>query len=416
MRHRLRAAARFPDERDSMTSTSTTPSRAGDAVLDPRAATIRLFRLCLGLALGFLVICLPLPAIPLFVHDTLHYNDVLVGAAVGIQFLATILTRGLAGRLSDQHGPRRAMIAGLCLAVAAGLAYALAATMHGWAALAVLFAGRLVMGGGESLLTTGTLAWAIGSLGAAQAGRVMSWAGAAMYGALAVGAPIGLAIAHADGFGMMGLASACAPMLGLAAVLGLPPVAAVGGTRIGMHQVIRLIAAPGIALCLQGVGFAAIGAFISLYFQSRGWSGAGLALTAFGAAFGAMRLVCGRLPDRFGGPRVALVVLLIEALGQALLWLADAPQLALFGAAVTGLGCSLVFPALGTVAVGRVPPQNRGTALGSYAAFQDVSYGLTGPLTGWVAARHGYAAVFLIGCLAALAGAAMALSMARRHR
>jgi predicted MFS family arabinose efflux permease len=106
----------------------------------------------------------------------------------------------------------------------------------------------------------------------------------------------------------------------------------------------------------------------------------------------------------------------VEAVGQYLLWTAASPEMALAGAFLTGLGCSLVFPAMGIEVVRRIPPHLRGTAMGGFAAFQDLAYGGTGPLTGLLADRLGYGVVFLVGGLAASLGFALVIVIARKDR
>ena len=49
-----------------------------------------------------------------------------------------------------------------------------------------------------------------------------------------------------------------------------------------------------------------------------------------------------------GRAKVALVCVLIEAAGQALIWLAPGSELVLIGAALTGFGYSLVYPGFGS--------------------------------------------------------------------
>jgi MFS family permease len=115
------------------------------------------------------------------------------------------------------------------------------------------------------------------------------------------------------------------------------------------------------------------------------------------------------LPDKVGGLPVAIGSLAVEAVGQALIWSAPTPAFALVGAFLTGLGCSMVFPSMGREVVRIVEPHLRGTALSGFSAFQDVAYGLTGPVAGLLADRAGYGSVFLIGTIAAAAGLVIAL-------
>jgi predicted MFS family arabinose efflux permease len=172
----------------------------------------------------------------------------------------------------------------------------------------------------------------------------------------------------------------------------------------------------GMGLALGGVGYSALATFVTLFYASRNWSGAALCLTAFGIAFVAARLLFIRTISHFGGFPVAKVCLVVESLGVLLLWRAVSPWMALAGAALAGFGYSLVFPALGVEAVERVSVENRGTALGVYTVFADVSFFLVGPVAGAVIGAFGYASVFLFALICVLASLAIVLVLARNRQ
>jgi MFS family permease len=155
-------------------------------------------------------------------------------------------------------------------------------------------------------------------------------------------------------------------------------------------------------LALGGVSYSVLATFVTLYYHQRHWSGAALCLTAFGVGFVFVRVFFVRTISRYGGYPVAIVSLLTEAVGMVLLWQAVSPWMAMAGAAIGGLGLSLVFPAIGVEAVERVPEFNRGTALGVYTAFADVSFFLVGPIAGYLIGIFGYSSAFLFALICVL--------------
>jgi MFS family permease len=389
------------------------------AFLSKREPTfVRLVLLTVILFVSYICVAIPLSVVPVFVTGSLGFNNLFAGLAVGIAFLSTILTRPHAGGLSDRRGPKLAARRGLVFYAAGALLSLLAGLRLGSpiTAYIVLIVGRLLLGLGESLVAVGIVAWGIGLVGPARSGRVLSLVGAALYGALAIGGPIGLVLFHLAGFVGAMAVSLLLPVIGLLAIWPIPGTAPHPySVRPSFWSVMSRIWWHGSIVCLQGIGFAAIGAFFVLYFLHRNWPYAGLGFTAFGGGFVLVRLLFGHLPDRFGGLPVAIGSLAVETAGQFLIWAAYDPVLALIGAFLTGLGCSMVFPAMGREVVRLVEPNLRGTALGGYSAFQDLAYGLTGPIAGLVADRAGYGSVFLIGGSAAGLGFLAALYLRWRQ-
>ncbi len=303
------------------------------------------------------------------------------------------------------------MFRGLVLCSCAGIFLALSSSVEGerFVGLALIAIGRVCSGISESMVITAALSWGVGLAGAERAGRVMAWNGMALYGAIALGAPCGIAVMHLGGTGLLGGVAALMPAAAIAAICSLKSTCVEGGNRLDFLAVLAAVWRGGATLALQGVGFAAISSFVPLYFLKNGWQNPGFALSAFGGAFVLARVLFGSLPDRLGGYRVALGALAVESIGQLLMLFAPSGIVAVLGAAITGFGCSLVFPALGALIVRRMPLRDRALTIGLFTAFQDVSYFATGPIAGVVATRLGYSAVYGLGTLAAFAGACLLL-------
>ena len=379
--------------------------------------TLQIVSVVMFTFIGYLTIGIPLAVLPGYVHDDLGYGSVLAGLVISLQYLATLLARPYAGRVIDGLGPKRAVLYGMAGSAASGLFMLLSVAIQGWPALSLasLLVGRLVLGAAESLVGSAAIGWGIGRVGAPHTAKVISWNGIASYGAIALGAPLGAAGAVA---GAVEHGRVHRPARGTRLRPSLAEVAGAAGAR--RATAVPPCARPGhparYGPGAGAIGFGTIATFITLYYASRGWANAVLCLSAFGGCFIGARLLFANSINRLGGFRVAIICLGVESLGLLLLWSAPNPWAGLAGAALTGFGFSLVFPAFGVEAVNLVPASNRGAALGAYSLFVDLSLGITGPLVGFVANLFGFRSMFLFACLASLSGLALAIALHRRSR
>jgi len=366
----------------------------------------------------FLVTGIALPVLPLHVHQGLGFGTFVVGLVAGAQFGASLLSRFWAGQYADARGAKRATVAGLLLASTAGVLYAVSLALVPapvWS-LSILLLGRAVLGAAESCVVTGSLAWGLILAGPQNSGKVMAWVGLAMYVALAVGAPAGTALYGAAGFGAVAVATIVVPLAGLALIARLHAVPPRASRRPAVARIVGAVWKPGVGLAFSSIGFGAITTFLVLLFAQRGWERAWLGLSTFFAAFVLGRLLFGHLPDRIGGLRVAFGSVVIEAAGLALIWLATSPAAAFAGAALAGLGYTLVYPGYGVEAVRRAPAESRGLAMGAYTAFLDLALGVANPALGLVASVLGVRVVFLASAFVVLCSAGIASHMALRSR
>jgi MFS family permease len=184
-----------------------------------------------------------------------------------------------------------------------------------------------------------------------------------------------------------------------------------GAQKSGISTVLRAVTLPGLGFALSGITFGSVTSFLTLYFSVRGWEHGALAFTTFAGALIVARVFWSDLPDRFGGAKVALYCLVIQAVGLVMIGAAPAAWIAIGGAAICGAGFSLVFPGLGIEAVKRVPAESRGLAMGTYNAFLDLTLGFGSPALGLLAGRAGLGAVFIASAVAAVLAIPIALRL-----
>jgi MFS family permease len=391
------------------TTTSLPASTSGSVTLRIAPTSLQIF-LC------YLAIGLPMATLPSVVHLQLGFNTVLAGLAISAQYVATVLSRPQAGRMADSVGARKTVLSGLAACGASGICLFVSGFL-GFApvaCLSLIFVSRLILGFGESWQATGSCLWGIGRVGQEHTAKVISWSGICSYGGIAIGAPLGVCILRAWGLSGVGLVSVGIACVGLLTAWPIGEVAVPEGEPMAFRRVLGRVFPHGMSLALATTGFGTIASFMVLFYAHRHWPNAAYALTSFGVAFAAARLLFSHAIDRWGGFRVALICLSVEIGGLLFLWLAYAPALAFAGAALTGFGFSLVFPALGVEAVNCVTPENRGSALGVFTAFADLSLGMTGPLVGLIVAGLGYAPIFLFAALMAAVALGLTLVLHRR--
>jgi len=375
-----------------------------------RTVASALLPIMAAVLIAFVVIGMALPVLPLHVHKGLGLNTFLVGLISGSQFLAALLSRVWAGRFADRRGGKRAVIGGLLATIMGGLLYLVSLRFPQLPELSavVLLIGRALIGCGESFVITGGISWGFALLGPTKAGRIIAWIGMAMFAAFALGAPLGTMLYDVGGYAAISWATLLFPMAALVLVAPLTSTQPQNAIRPSILKVMANVWMPGLGAACASIGLGTMISFSPLLIAERNWGPAWLLFSAFAMALVMARLFLGHLPDKLGGARVALISIVIEAFGLALVWWSPAQGLAVAGAVLTGLGFALVYPALGVEAVRRTPAHSRGLAMGAYTAFLDVALGFGSPALGIVAGRSGLASVFLSGALIVLAATGIA--------
>jgi MFS family permease len=361
----------------------------------------------------FLAMGIFLSGLPLFVSRELQGSKAAVGIAVGAFSITAVFSRPFVGRRMDAVG-RAWFLRGapVLIAVSAvGLLFA-----HSlWAVVAL----RLLQGlAGSSFYTAAaTVATDLAPLDrrAASISRFSLF----LYAGFAAGPALGEALIEARGYAWAWWAAVASSAIAFVISLSVPetkphrPPRDEPAIRRFVHPA---AIGPGLVLLTVAVGYTAISSFMPLYARSIGMGSSGGLYVTFALTILVVRLVSGRLADRFGRAAVAVPGLISGAVGMFLLAAVAEPPAAFAGVALFGAGHALIFPALMALTVDRVPDEERGEALGSFTACFDVGASTGGYIVGFVADAAGYTAAWTAPGVLCLLGLVALVSMVRRDR
>lgn len=366
--------------------------------------TLGVARILAAIFLYYTAMGAVIPVLQRYIPGPLGAGTVAVSIIIGFAGGVTaLLVRPFAGYYAEVRGSRSIVLLGAALGTLAGLLYLVPAGLAG------LFAARLLLGAGEGLLFTAGLVWVVRIAPPDRRGQLIGFPGLAIWSGLTLGPIVGEAILNAWGYrvawGFAALAPLVAGLLG-AGVHDLKPASA---ERRRVVVLPRAAIQPGIAMGLGAVGYAALGSFVVLFGKNRGIAHPVLVLSAEAGTYVLVRAFLGRLPDRFGPRRVALLSGVGEALGLLLIAGSHSLWQAVLGGLVMGAGFSLLYPSLALMVVRRSRPGEQGLAVGAYTSFWDAGLLVSGLTLGLVVSAAGYTTLFVVGAGCALAAAILGL-------
>jgi len=403
------------------TTTAAAPTALGVAVAaeaEPRLLSRAFLALALAALAFFVSGGIILPVAPRFAEGPLAADATGFGISIAAFSIAALLARPLVGWASDRYGRRPLLMLGAAVTVGSLLLH-LAATN-----IVVFTLARAGLGIGEGFFFVSALAAGSDLAPPTRRGEALSFLSLSLYLGVVIGPFVGESVLSVADFAAVWLVAAAIAGLALILTIAVPETAparvgpsvaepAVGGgerthTRARLFHPRGIL--PGLFVLSGAWGMAGYFTFVPFVADGVGLDGAGLPLALYGLVVIALRLVGARLPDRIGAPRLSGVAMVVAAVGLAIMGLIPTTAGLLVGTVVYACGIAFLFPAVMTCAVGLVPPEERGSVLGTTSAFLDLGFGI-GPvvlslLVAGAVGAAGTSAVFLV-CSAVAAGGAL---------
>ncbi len=361
--------------------------------------------ICLATGCFYLSFYVILPVMPLYVAS-LGGTAAQIGLIIGLFAAMAMIMRPPAGWLIDTRGTRPILVAGMAIFFLASLGYLAVRRVEPILAL------RVFHGVGMGLFPTAATVVIAECAPPARRGEAMGWFGITNSLGLMLGPMVGPAVATHLGFPALFLLAAGAAALGLGCIALVPaggrPARPSRPPRPG-DFFSRAAVLPSLILLLLYIPYGVVVAFIPLVAEARGLRNPGFFYAAFAVAMVAVRAKAGELSDRRGRAAVIVPGMLVAGASFLLLGLTTGPAGVLAGGVILGLGFGSAQPALMALTTDRVPPAERGKAMGTFYTAWELGIASGAAGAGWLLSVTDFGMLFVLGSVIPVAGAFLAL-------
>ncbi|MEK3732908.1 MULTISPECIES: MFS transporter [Paenibacillus] len=364
-------------------------------------------------ALLFMVFEMMLPTLPLFVSH-LGGGASEIGMVTGVFMFSAILIRPFTAKLAARIDKKYLLLIGIAICAAMTGLYYLAS---GTAMILVL---RVIHGFGFGIATTYFATLATENIPVERRGEGMGYFGVGETVAVSVGPLIGMSVLtqydfHGLFFG--GMFILLLALLMAVFVSRKPHTGTVEDQpEVPFKLIEKRVLFPSLLIMLIGVAAGSIMSFIALYAAEKGFDKIAWFFFIVALASFAVRLVSGKMFDRFGPGSVLVPSAVFMGVGIWLLTQSGSEAWFLVSAAVYGLGFGAVFPAIQTWCINLVDEHEHENAMASFFNFFDLGIGGGAMILGLVASAFSYEVVYDVAIAIMILYLLLYIGYARRKR
>ncbi len=363
---------------------------------------------------------LVLTAIPSLLTE-LGYSSGFVGVFVGAFGLGALIVRLPVGRGVDRFGPRVFALIGASSMSAAYVLYAILSLALTRPALEPVVPFMLPLAGLAHSLGFSTYGTAAHSFVAyiapkTRRGEAISYYGMLIDAARALGSGLSLAIALARGYSAILVAAAVIALLAALLASNLRRAKSSPSVPTAASRIESRVLPPALTTSTIALSGGATLAFVPLLGLERGITNPGIFFTVISLTSILIRMVAGRLIDRFG--RIASVIPGMLLVTTGLLFVSRMSSIGtlVLAGLVYGIGFSTASIALQARAIDMSGPERQGAAMATYFAMVDLGVGLGSITAGQLASLFGYGGVFSRASLVPVIGLIAFLLYTWRHQ